>query len=279
MSTGRAAARLDAFVADRRATLAVVVPLGGAATLLSSEAGLLPPSVAYHPAALLVGTLVLRLPLAAGLAPVVGRRAALSLLGLAAYAYAVEYVGLTTGLPYGSFRYAVDLGPMVAGVPLGLPVFFVPLVVNAYLLSVLLTSGRAGRVGRVTLAVGVLLLIDAVLDPAAVAVGFWTYAAPGAYYGVPLSNFGGWILSGLVGILALEAGFDRPTLSDRLASCPYLLDDFVSFTLLWGVVNARYGHWIPVLATGALVVALVSVDRFDVAWRLGGTPSGEGHGR
>ncbi len=49
---------------------------------------------------------------------------------------------MTTGWPYGQFEYLVDLGPMLFGtVPLGLPVFFLPLVLNSYLLCLLLLGG------------------------------------------------------------------------------------------------------------------------------------------
>jgi putative membrane protein len=261
----RAAHPLDAAVTRHRTTFAVVVPVVGAALMLASEAGALPPALAYHPLALLLGAAAMRVPLVAGLRPVVDRRAALAVAGVAGYAYAVEYVGVTTGVPYGAFHYGVSLGPMVAGVPVGLPVFFVPLVLNAYLLAVLLVPAGAGRAARVGAALATLLLVDATLDPAAVALGFWTYDAGGAYYGVPLSNYAGWVLSGLVSLLALEVGLDAAAVRSRLAACPFALDDLVSFTFLWGVVNVYYGNWVPALVTAALVGALVWVDRFDVA--------------
>jgi putative membrane protein len=63
----------------------------------------------------------------------------------------------------------------------------------------------------------------------------------------------------------LETGLDRQAVRARLATCPYLLDDFVSFTLLWGAVNLRFGNWLPVAVTVGLVLVLVRVERFDVA--------------
>lgn len=118
----------------------------------------------------LAGVLAVRLPPVAGLLPVLRRRGVVALLALAGYAYLIEYVGPTTGRPYGEFHYAVALGPMVAGVPTGLPVFFllVDLVsfvvlwgaVNAYfgnwilvLLAALLSLGLV-RTDRFDFAVG-----------------------------------------------------------------------------------------------------------------------------
>ncbi|MDZ7702195.1 MAG: bisanhydrobacterioruberin hydratase [Halobacteriales archaeon] len=264
-------ARLERFVREHRVTIAIVFPLVGAVTLVASAAGLLPEPLAFNALLLLVGTLVMRLPLVGALAPLVDRRAAAWFGLLVGYAYAIEFVGLRTGWPYGEFAYTVELGPMVAGVPVGLPVFFVPLVVNAYLLALLLTRGRRGTL---PLALALVLAVDLVLDPAAVAIGFWAYPAAGAYYGVPASNYLGWLLSGAVGVVAVDRAFDRAALLDRLEAVEFALDDLVSFVLLWGAVNALYGQWMPVALAAALGVGLVRTDRFDVpqlraalAWR------------
>jgi putative membrane protein len=254
-------ARLERFVREHRGTIAVVFPLVGAGTLVASAAGWLPGPLAFNALLLLFGTLVMRLPLAGALAPLFDRRAALWLGLLVAYGYAIEYVGLRTGWPYGEFAYTVELGPMVAGVPVGLPVFFVPLVVNAYLLALLLTRGRRGTL---PLALALVLAIDLMLDPAAVAIGFWAYPAAGVYYGVPVSNYLGWLLSGAVGVAAVDRAFDRAALLDRLEGVEFALDDLVSFVLLWGAVNALYGQWVPVPIAAALGLGLVRTDRFDV---------------
>lgn len=250
--------RLEQLVRENRLTIAIVFPLVGAVTLVASATALLPAALTFNPYLLLFGTLVMRLPLAGALASLVTRRTVLWLGFLVAYAYAIEWIGLTTGLPYGEFTYAIELGPMIAGVPVGLPVFFVPLVLNAYLLAVLLTRRRHVRL---PVALGLVLGIDLVLDPAAVALGFWTYPT-GAYYGVPGSNFVGWLLSGSVGVMAVDMAFDRVALRRRLEGLAFALDDFVSFVLLWGVVNALYGQWLPVLVAAGLGLGLVRADRF-----------------
>jgi putative membrane protein len=45
------------------------------------------------------------------------------------------------------------------------------------------------------------LVADLVLDPAAVALKFWVYESQGFFYGVPLMNFLGWILTGFLSSL------------------------------------------------------------------------------
>lgn len=254
---------LDDLVRENRFTIAVVFPAVGAVLLTASAAGLVPEPLSFNPYLILSGTLVMRLPLVAGIAPLVDRRAAGALLGLTAYTYGIEFLGVTTGIPYGEFEYLIDLGPMLAdAVPLGLPVFFFPLVVNAYLLVMLL--GPRSPIARVVLTAAAVLTLDLILDPAAVSLGFWAYTAEGLYYGVPAQNYVGWVLSAVVAVGLLEAGFPSDALRSRLESCVFILDDMISFVILWGVINAYYGNVVPVLLAVGLFAVLRAADRFDI---------------
>lgn len=259
-----AAARLDALVREHRFTIAVVFPLVGAVTLLASAEGLLPPPLAFNPFFVLFGTLVMRLPLVAGLSPLLDRKATLALVALTVYAYGIELVGVRTGWPYGEFAYGVDLGPMLFGeVPLGLPVFFFPLVLNAYLLVLLLLGERADSTPlRLLVTLATVILVDLVLDPGAVAIGFWSYDVQ-QFYGVPWSNYLGWLLSGSVAVLLFDLGFDRAGLRRRLDDCEFMLDDLVSFVLLWGGINLFYANWVPVALAALLGAGLLKTERFD----------------
>ena len=259
-----AATQLDALVREHRFTIAVVFPLVGAVTLLASAEGLLPPPLAFNPFFVLFGTLVMRLPLVAGVAPLLDRKATLALVALTLYSWGIELVGVRTGWPYGEFSYGIDLGPMLLGeVPLGLPVFFFPLVLNAYLLVLLLFGDRAERPWlRLPATLATVILVDLVLDPGAVAIGFWIYEA-GGFYGVPWSNYLGWLLSGSVAVLLFDLGFDRAGLRRRLQECEFMLDDLVSFVLLWGGINLFYANWIPVALAALLGAGLLKTERFD----------------
>jgi putative membrane protein len=256
--------RLERLVRENRFTISVFFPLNGAFLLVASAEGLLPPPLAFNPLLILLGTLVMRSPLVVGVLPLVDRKAALALTALVAYSYGVEFLGVHTGVPYGEFYYGVDLGPTAFGVPLGLPVFFIPLVMNAYLLvSLLLGERAASRPLRLGSVVAAVLAMDLVLDPGAVALGFWVYPGGGAYYGVPLSNYAGWVLSATVAVVALDVAFSRTALLDRLTNTAFMLDDLVSFVLLWGAINAWFGNWIAVGVAAAFGVGLVRTDRFD----------------
>jgi putative membrane protein len=257
--------RLEAIVGANRFTIAVVFPVVGAVTLVASAAEVLPPALSFNPVLLLFGTLVMRSPLFVALLPRIDRRALVPLAVLVAYTYAIELVGVRTGWPYGAFEYGVRLGPMVGEVPLALPLFFVPLVLNAYLLALLVLRERAARVlPRLLGAIAAVVAVDLVLDPAAVAVGFWTYLPPGPYYGVPVSNYRGWLLSGAVAVALVDLAFDRAALLERVRSCEFALDDLVSFVLLWGSINVCYGQWLPAAVAGLFCLGLLRTDRYDV---------------
>lgn len=257
--------RLDAVVEDNRFTIAVVFPIVGAVTLLASAESLLPGPLNFNPYFLLFGVAVMRLPLIAGIAPLLTRKALLGLGVLCGYTYAIEFVGVFTGYPYGHFEYGVDLGPMLAGhVPAALPLFFLPLVVNAYLLCLLLLGDLARRSAvRLPVVVVAVVGMDLALDPAAVALGFWSYDAGGLYYGVPWSNYAGWVLSATVAVVVLDRAFDRDGLLSRLDRCGFMLDDLVSFVLLWGAVNAYFGNWVPAALAAAFGYGLWRTNRFD----------------
>jgi putative membrane protein len=259
---------LETLVFENRFTIAVVFPAVGAVLLLASAESLLGP-LNFNPYLVLFGTIIMRLPLVAGVAPLIDRRAAGALGVLAIYAYAIELIGVTTGFPYGEFTYGVELGPMLFGdVPLGLPVFFFPLVLNSYLLMILLLGDRAAVTPlRLAATVGTVLLMDLILDPGAVAIGFWTYGLRGielAYYSVPWTNYAGWVLSATIAVLAFDIGFNHNRLRHRLDTTAFMLDDLVSFIILWGVINAYFGQWIPVALAALLGAGLVLTDRFDI---------------
>lgn len=257
--------RLDEVVEENRFTIAVVFPAVGAITLLASAEALLPGPLNFNPYLLLFGIAVMRLPLVAGVAPLITRRTAVGLLALCGYTYAIEAVGVVTGYPYGAFEYGVNLGPMIGGeVPAALPLFFLPLVVNAYLLCLLLLGDLAGRTAvRLPVVVAAVVGMDLALDPAAVSLGFWAYADGGWYYGVPWMNYVGWVLSAAVAVGVLDRAFDREGLYSRLERCQFMLDDLVSFVVLWGVINAYFGNWVAALLAALFGYGLWRTDRFD----------------
>lgn len=157
------------------------------------------PDVPGTAAGSLVSTVLTALPTFLALAYRFGRRRATLAVGaLSLLGFAVEITGVATGFPYGAFSYSDRLGPKIAGlVPYTLPVSWAPLVLGAVAATEPLgrRSGRRGGTLWVGCATLLLVAVDGVLDPGAAHLGFWTWVEGGAYYGVPWSNYFGWLLS------------------------------------------------------------------------------------
>jgi bisanhydrobacterioruberin hydratase len=168
------------------------------------------------------------------------RRAAASILAVSVFAYAIESVGVATGFPYGPFSYGEALGPKLFRlVPFLLPVTYVPLVIGAAAAASWWTNRPAPRV---LLAALLLVLIDGVLDPGATALGFWTWTEGGPYYGVPLTNYVGWLLSG-----AVSAALLFSTARPRTPLPPGALDSAIISLAFWTGANAFSGLAFPAL--------------------------------
>ena len=100
----------------------------------------------------------------------------------------VETLGSRTGVPFGAYTYTAP-GPALLGVPL--------LVLLGWWAFTLIAVAVAPR-WKVWLAPLALVAWDLGLDPLMVSRGFWRFEAASPYYGVPLSNFLGWYVAGVV---------------------------------------------------------------------------------
>ncbi len=268
-------AQLETVVRNNRATIAITFPLVGVALLVAGSEGWIPRWLAFHPYLMVSAAAIMALPLVAGILPVIDRRAGVGLAALVGFAWGIELLGVNTGIPYGAFEYQVALGPMLFGdIPLALPVFYFPILLNSYLLGVLALGQYAERLTiRYPVVVGFVLLLDFILDPGALQLGFWTWEHPGAYYGVPLSNFAGWILSGSIAVGVIHFTFDHEQIITRLREVGFFLDDLINFLLFWGLVNLYFGNLVPVALAVAILIGLFRVSWFDFAGLGAGTQS------
>ncbi|WP_328418903.1 carotenoid biosynthesis protein [Micromonospora sp. NBC_00389] len=156
-----------------------------------------------------------------------GLRAAAALVAVATGGgFAIEAIGVATGVPFGSYDYSGELGPKLAGVPLIIPLAWTWMAWPAWLAAVRLTGGNGStaggngstaggsgstadrRVRRVALAALGLAAWDLFLDPQMVAEGYWTWrnatpALPGLP-GIPVSNYLGWLLFAVLLMSALR---------------------------------------------------------------------------
>jgi len=258
-------ANLENMIEKNRFTLAVTFPLTGAVVFFSSAEGLLPPPLAFNPFFTVLPMLTMRLPLIVGFTPLLDRKGTLALFALVAYSYIIELIPVRAGWIYRELSSGIGLGPMLFGeVPLGIPLLVVPLILNAYLLVLLLL----GDIGESILSRLLATLVTAILSAhillfGAVGLGFWQYG-DGGFYGIPWSSYIGLIVSTTVAVVVLDWGFDHADIRHRMAECEFMLDDLVSFVLLWGSINLFYANWIAVGLAVLLSAGLLSTNRLDI---------------
>ena len=167
---------------------------------------------------LLVGTLLLR-PyvfgfllafLAAGMADLGVRRTLLFAGWVWPLAWAAEASSTRTGIPFGFYHYTGTTRGQelyIVDVPLMDSLSFTFLAYSAFCLARATLARTAPSRALTALLAGILMMaLDVVIDPLAVLGDRWFlgrifyYPSGGAYFGVPLSNFVGWVVVGAAGV-------------------------------------------------------------------------------
>ena len=144
--------------------------------------------------------ILMSLPCYIALSRWLGLKKSLSLIViLSIYALLIETFAIITGFPYSNFSYTNLIGFKILGyTPYTLPFAYVPLFIGCFYMASIIKMDKWIIIILSTLMV---LVADMVLDPAAVALKFWVYESQGFFYGVPLMNFLGWILTGFLSSL------------------------------------------------------------------------------
>lgn len=132
---------------------------------------------------------------------------------LGVLALVIETSAIITGFPYGHFGYSDLLGFRLFGLtPWTVFLAWTPLVLAAFAIARRLIEVKPLAISyqllasiiRIALTAMLLVIFDLVLDPGAVKIGFWRYEGGGVFYGVPVSNFVGWLFSGAIAGVVLE---------------------------------------------------------------------------
>ncbi len=165
-------------------------------------------------------------------------------LALGAFACAIETIGIITGFPYGEFTYSNALGAKLFGTT-PFPVFFAwsPLVFGSLALAQITTKKITSQF---LLALALLITTDLILDPGSVALGFWTWKNPGAYYGVPLINYLGWIISGSIGI-AIAQAMQKHHEHKRASASTWIILPLLFSIYFWTAINILVTNSIPAI--------------------------------
>lgn len=132
------------------------------------------------------------------------RSALLTVLPILPLAWLAEFVGSSTGFPFGRYSYTGALQPQLGGVPLLIPFAWLMMIPPAWAVGSLVIKSRTlsppvpVRLARALTAALAFTVWDLFLDPQMVTWNFWVWHQPGAYFGIPLVNYLGWFLVSFV---------------------------------------------------------------------------------
>lgn len=205
-------------------------------------------------------------------------------------ALAAELLSTRVAIPFGLYHYTGETAGaelFLSNVPFFSPLSFPFLAYASFCLARRAlgpgwADSRAGRLRLVALAGALMTLLDVVIDPLAVRGGRWflghvfSYPDGGAYFGVPLSNFVGWLLVGWATVGGYVWAAERAGLgSPRLGIALYYMVLAVNLTVtLWIGEFVIAGAGIVVQMAVFLLlynVSRVTLDRWSVE-RLSATP-------
>jgi len=107
--------------------------------------------------------------------------------------FLIEIIGVNTGFPFGEYYYTDILGPKILGVPFAIPFLWS---------SLLYFTSIAGNFNIYKSSL-LMMFLDLSFDPR-FSMHLWHWIYKGIYFGVPVSNFFGWLFSSFIILLILS---------------------------------------------------------------------------
>lgn len=123
-----------------------------------------------------------------------GSRTFATALVVVSMAWLIEYIGSTTGFPFGEYHYTDLLVPHIGHVPLIIPIAWLMMMPPAWAVAATIT-GKSKGLAFILVSALAFTAWDLYLDPQMVHWEFWLWDQPGLYFGIPLVNFAGWIMA------------------------------------------------------------------------------------
>ena len=193
---------------------------------------------------------------------------------------AAELMGTTTGYPFGPYSYTTQLGYLIGGkVPFNIPTsWFYMLYASLAICGRVLRAGDDSRTRWRWAAVAAVVLTawDVAMDPAMVATTHWVWQLPsmegaspirrlvqtGFFYGMPLTNWLGWLLTGFLVARAMLAivppsGWATRVAPSRLPLVLYAANGVLPLLICIG----RGMWWAVLLGTAAMGIPLLLAMR------------------
>jgi uncharacterized membrane protein len=155
-----------------------------------------------------------------------------------------EEIGVRTGLIYGPYHYSDLLGSKLGHVPILIPLAWFMMIYPSWLVARALlraahTDSVAGIIAVALIASIVMTAWDAVMDPGMAAAGVWVWENGGPYFGVPLRNYFGWLLTTFV--VYVGAGWIFSGKQSELPQAGFESDVTRGFAALPVIAYASFG--------------------------------------
>lgn len=194
---------------------------------------------------------------------VVAMFATVSVLALAS-----ELLGTHTGYPFGGYSYTEMLGHRILGlVPFPIPISWTCILYCSLAICGRLLPARDDMATRLRwAAAGAVILTawDVAMDPAMVKTFHWVWTEPGAFYGMPYTNWLGWLATGFVLSLVMlrfvpPSAFAARVSPTRLPLVIYALNGIMPIAIC-----LRHGmYWAAGLGTVAMgLPLLLGISRY-----------------
>ncbi|MGC9516396.1 MAG: carotenoid biosynthesis protein [Methanomicrobiales archaeon] len=180
-----------------------------------------------------------------------------------AVSFFFENLSIATGFPFGFYRYSPSLGLLT--VPLIIIFAYFAIGYLSWVLSHILTGHYTKKLeGKQIfivpfIAAFIMVMWDLTVDPISSTLqGLWVWTYPGAYFGVPISNFFGWFLVVYLffQIFALYLSkYDNitPEKAEKIANKPY-----------WSEACAVYG----ITALGTILSVFYQYNDITISMAL-----------
>jgi carotene biosynthesis associated membrane protein len=183
----------------------------------------------------------------------------------AAVSYALslssELIGTGTGWPFGNYAYTDFLGYKVLDhVPYTIPLSWFYMGFASYLLGAVLADRLVSQrhaLWSLMLGTWFLTVWDLVLDPAmaheSLRVQFWVWDETGPYFGMPVKNFLGWSVTGLL-FMVISHFLWREDVRPQSVPTLFPLAVYTANVVFAMVLSAGVDLWMPILLAAVLGV-------------------------
>ena len=209
-----------------------------------------------------------------------GRKSTIALAVLTVViSFIMEYAGVKTGLIFGEYHYGAVLGPKALDtVPWLIPLsWFMFMYVSSVTVEAAFGGRYAGRAAPVLFALldsAAMTALDVLIDPLWITRGTWTWTgvqllpAGSVFYGIPVQNYFGWILTTIIIFVPYRIIFFRNgAVANAAASERAYYLPCVMYASIVGVGCIE--AWTVLSNTGVLFVALMTGGVFSIAALLG----------